>query len=360
MSLATKEAVGSEALSNILRRKALLVLLLPTLLAASLAASLLFGAVGPLGWGVPRNMSFQEFAAALFGGVNDFTVIVRDIRLPRVMLGALVGASLALSGAGMQGLFRNPLAEPYILGLSSGAALGATLWFVFGFGFLPGPFGLSLLAFVVGAITVVLVYNLARVGGTIRTDTLLLAGIAVATLLSALTFFILFMGQAGIQRTIFWLLGGLNLTSNGWVDVGLLLPALIAGALVLQVFARDVNTMLAGEETAQQLGVDVRLVRRILIVVPTVLTSIAVAVSGIIAFVGLIVPHIVRMLMGPDHRLLFPAAAVGGGIFLVWADALARTVMAPAEIPLGIVTAFAGAPFFIYLLRQRRGLAYAA
>lgn len=353
-------AVGSEALSVLLRRKALTVMTLPILLAVSLVASLFFGSVGPVGLGVPRNMTFQEFALALASGQGDFAVIVRAIRLPRVFLGALVGAALALSGAGMQGLFRNPLAEPYILGLSSGAALGATLWFVFGFGFLPGPFGLSLLAFVAGLLTVILVYNLAQVGGRIRTDTLLLAGIAVATLLSAFTFFILFLGQVGIQRTIFWLLGGLNLTANGWLAVTLLFPAVVAGAAVLLLFARDVNLLLMGEDTAQQLGVDVPLVRRLLIAVPALLTSIAVAVSGIIAFVGLVVPHIVRLLLGPDHRILFPAAAIGGAIFLVWADALARTVLAPAEIPLGIVTAFAGAPFFIYLLRQRRGLVYAA
>lgn len=336
-----------------------MVLLLPLLLAVSLGASLLFGAVGPLGLGVPRNMSLGEFFEALAGGDNDFTIIIRSIRLPRVLLGALIGASLALSGAGMQGLFRNPLAEPYILGLSSGAALGATLWFVFRLGFLPGSLGLALLAFVFGMLTVLLVYNLSQVGGAIRTDTLLLSGIAVATLLSALTFFLLFQGQVGIQRTIYWLLGGLNLTANGWLDIALLFPVVVAGVLILQLFARDINILLTGEETAQQLGVNVVLVRRLLIVIPTVLTSLAVAVSGIIAFVGLLVPHIIRMLFGPDHRILFPAAALGGGIFLVWADALARTALAPGEIPLGIVTAFVGAPFFIYLLRQRRGLTYA-
>ncbi|MFQ5838630.1 MAG: FecCD family ABC transporter permease [Thermoplasmata archaeon] len=353
-----KNSTGSAALDLLMRRRMLMAVLLPVLLAISLAASLFFGAVGPVGLGVPRNMSLEEFFEALAGGNNEFVVIIRSIRLPRILLGALVGASLALSGAGMQGLFRNPLAEPYILGLSSGAALGATLWFVFGFGFLPGTMGLGFLAFVAGILTVFLVYNLSQVGGAIRTDTLLLAGIAMATLLSALTFFLLFLGQVGIQRTIYWLLGGLNLTTNGWLDVALLFPAVLAGALVLQVFSRDVNVMLTGEETATQLGVDVALVRRVLIVVPAVLTSLAVAVSGIIAFVGLIVPHIIRMLLGPSHRVLFPAAALGGAIFLVWADALARTVLAPGEIPLGIVTAFCGAPFFIYLLRQRR-LSYA-
>jgi iron complex transport system permease protein len=305
-------------------------------------------------------MSVAEFLGALAGGENDFSVIVREIRLPRVLLGALVGASLSLSGAAMQGLFRNPLAEPYVLGISSGAALGATLWFITGALLVPGVLGLSLFAFTAGIATVLLVYNLSRVGGAVRSDTLLLSGIAVATLLSALTFFILFTGQVGIHRALFWLLGGLNLTTNAWIDVGLLLPILLLGALVLQILARDVNLMVTGEETAQQLGVEVATLKRSLVVVPTLLTSVAVAVSGIIAFVGLVVPHILRILLGPDHRILFPASAMGGAIFLVWADAFARTVLSPGEIPLGIVTAFAGAPFFLYLLRKRRSTAHAA
>lgn len=353
-----KDAEDSKALVLLLRRRSILAVM-PFLVLISLGASLFFGSVGPVGPGQPRSMSLEDFFVALAGGDNDFTIILRVIRLPRVLLGALVGASLALSGAGMQGLFRNPLAEPYVLGISSGAALGATVWFISGFGLLSGTLGLSLFAFISGILTVVLVYNLSQVGGAIRTDTLLLAGIAVATLLSALTFFLLFLGKVGLQRTIFWLLGGLNLAVNAWLDVAILLPVVVAGAIVLQVFARDVNLLLTGEESAQHLGVDIKLVRRILIVVPTLLTSLAVAVSGIIAFVGLIVPHIIRILLGPDHRVLFPGAVMGGAIFLVWADALARTVLAPGEIPLGIVTAFSGAPFFIYLLRQRKVLTYA-
>lgn len=283
--------------------------------------------------------------------------ILFQIRMPRVVLSALVGACLAVSGAVLQGLLRNPLAEPYVLGISSGAALGATLAILFGvgakaFGFqaVPGA------AFLLGMGTTFLVYNLARVGGRVTMTTLLLAGIAVGSLLSALTSLAMVLSGQELHKVIFWLMGGF--AGATWSDVKTAFPYMVAGTVPIFFLARELNLLLLGDETARHLGSQVERVRLVLLAAASLVTAAAVSVSGIIGFVGLIIPHGVRMLVGPDHRVLLPAGALVGAIFLVLADTLARTVAGALEIPVGVITALAGAPFFLYLLRREKSTGF--
>ncbi len=279
--------------------------------------------------------------------------IILELRLPRVVLGALVGGALGIAGATFQGLFRNPMADPYVIGVSSGAAVGAVATMALrlrlpelGIGWVPP------MAFVGALGAVLLVYNLARVNGRVPVMALLLAGVAVAALLSAVVSLMIYFTADRVGHIVFWLMGGLS--GANWRTAGLLLPYVLGGAAALSLYARDLNAMLLGEEPALHLGVPVEGVKRVLLLVGSLLTAAAVAVSGIIGFVGLVVPHAVRLVAGPDHRFLLPASALVGGAFLVLADALARTLLAPTELPVGILTALAGGPFFLYLLRRRR------
>ncbi len=281
--------------------------------------------------------------------------ILTQIRLPRVLLAALVGGALALCGAVMQGLFRNPLADPYLLGIASGATAGAALVIAL---HLDSSWGaVPVGALVGGVLAVAIVYRIAQTRwAQLDTYALILSGVALAALFSAVTSFLLFYAGASqdARRVIFWILGGLG--GAQWLYVlGLLGTLLIAGA-VLVLFARDLNALALGEEMAAHLGIEPRHLRKVLLLAVTLLTAVAVAVSGTIGFVGLIVPHMLRLIVGPDHRLLLPASALGGAVLLVLCDALARTVLAPAELPIGIITALLGAPFFLFLLRRRAQL----
>lgn len=276
--------------------------------------------------------------------------IILQIRLPRVILGVLVGAALAIAGCAMQGIFKNPMACPYVIGVSSGAALGVT--FALATFAQVNMYTLPLMAFIGALVAVFLVYNIARIGGKLPTETLLLAGIAVAIFLSAIISFVMYMSGENLHGIMFWLMGGL--AGKGWSHVMIALPWICIGTVVIYMFARGLNVMLLGEESAQHLGIDAEKLKKIMIVSVALITASAVAVSGIIGFVGLIIPHIMRILVGPDHRILIPSAMMAGGIFLVLGDTMARTIMAPAEIPVGIITALFGAPFFLYLLRRRK------
>lgn len=278
--------------------------------------------------------------------------IILQIRLPRVLLGVLVGSALAVAGAAMQGLFKNPMADPYVIGISSGAALGATLAVVLG---IQGIFSMPILAFVGAISSAFLVYSLTKVDGQIQTETLLLSGIAVAIFFSALTSFFMYVAGGNLHKIVFWLMGGL--WARGWDHVRVSFVPILIGIMGIYVFARDLNVMQMGEESAMHLGIEIEQVKKILLALSALIAGIAVSVSGIIGFVGLIIPHIVRIMVGPDHRILIPASALAGAIFLILADSIARTILSPAELPVGIITAFFGAPFFIYLLRKRmRGL----
>ena len=284
------------------------------------------------------------------GSTSVFYLIISQIRLPRVLLGLLVGCALAISGATMQGLFRNPLASPYVLGIASGASAGASLVILLN---LRGVIFLPLGAFFGGLLAVGIVYWLAQECGKTSVYTLILAGVAVGALFSALTSFTIFLrsGSRRITDVIFWIMGGLG--RSNWTYVYALLPIVLLGSITLIAFSRDLNALSIGEEGAFHLGINPEMSKRIMLGVATLLTSSAVAFAGTIGFVGLIVPHIMRLIIGPDHRFLLPATAIAGAVFLVWADIAARTVATPAEMPVGIITAFLGAPFFLYLLKRK-------
>ena len=280
---------------------------------------------------------------------SEYRLFVFEIRLPRILLGVLVGAALAVAGAGFQALLRNPLADPYVLGVSSGAALGAILSLaVAGRASVATP----LAAFAGALASIAAVYFLGRREGQLDSFTLLLAGIICASFLSAVIMFLMttLAGQH-LRGMAFWLMGDLSAPAPvplGWLFIVL---ALAVGAIYTT--AADLNLLLSGEQEALHLGVEVGRVKLVVYLASSVLTGLAVSVSGAIGYVGLLVPHAIRMLFGSDYRLLLPATALGGAIVVVLADTLARTVVAPTELPPGAVTAMAGAPFFIYLLRRR-------
>lgn len=279
-------------------------------------------------------------------------VILWDVRLPRVILGLLAGIGLAAAGAAFQGLFRNPMADPYVVGVSAGAALGASLAIVFmarlQVRFI-GPVPLA--AFAGGLAATFLVYRLAAVGGRLPVLGLLLAGVSVGSISTALLSLVLYLTTPQARDAIlFWLMGGLGAAT--WRQVAWLVPYTALGLGVLMYYSRELNALLMGEEEARHLGVDAERVKAIVLLAGTLLAASAVAFSGTIGFVGLVVPHTVRFLVGPDHRYLIPAAALGGGALLMAADALARTALRPHELPVGLIMAVTGGPFFLYLLRR--------
>jgi cobalamin transport system permease protein len=289
---------------------------------------------------------------------STFETILFDIRLPRVALVALTGAALATSGTAYQGLFRNPLADPYLIGVAAGAGLGAILAMALrtAYPFSASPFLVPLAAFAGALVTVALVYQLGRIGRSTPTTTLILAGVAVGALATAISTFILLRVGQQMVHVMAFLLGGYS--AAGWEAVFAVAPFTALGLAVMYLYARPLNLLLFDEEQAQHLGVKVGQVKLVVVVSATLTTAAAVAFSGLIGFVGLIVPHAARLLVGPDHRRLLPVAALGGAGFLMLADLLSRTVIAPEELPLGVVTAFAGAPFFLFLLRRAKNAAF--
>lgn len=288
---------------------------------------------------------------------NAAKVIVVEVRLPRVMLGLLVGSGLAVSGALMQAIFRNPLAEPTLIGVSSGAALGVAGAIIFGIHlYFPDearPLVLPLFASLGGALTTLLVQRLATMNGQMATATLLLAGLALTSLINALLGLSLYVANDAQLRTLtFWLLGSLGGTPLWQV---LIAAPIMVGPLLLSLrLAPALDVLLLGEAEAHHLGVDVERLKRRVIVLAAISVGTAVALSGVIGFVGLLVPHLMRLTYGPGHRSLLPRAALGGGGLLVAADVIARTAFAPAELPIGVLTALLGAPFFLWLLLTRR------
>ncbi|WP_222919017.1 vitamin B12 ABC transporter permease BtuC [Natrinema sp. SYSU A 869] len=274
-------------------------------------------------------------------------IIVADIRLPRIALAATIGLALAAAGTVMQGFFRNPLADPSIIGVSSGAAAGAVAAIAF-----PSliPFGSLHLSAFVGALgTAFLVYAIATDGGRTPVATLLLAGVAVQAFLGAMISYMLVHSGDSLREAVFWMMGHLN--NSQWSDVQFALPITLVGVLVLCAFRRELNVLLLGEEDAHHLGIEVERTKLLLLTVATIVTAAGVAVAGIIGFVGLVVPHIMRLIVGPDHRILLPTSALAGASFLVATDTLART--GPAVVPVGIITAALGAPFFLFLLTRQ-------
>lgn len=283
--------------------------------------------------------------------------IVWEIRVPRAVLALLVGALLAMAGAALQGLLLNPLADPYTVGVSSGAALGAGVAVLLGLGGLMGGYGVPLVAFAFALGAMFVVYALARSAGRVSIHSFLLAGIVVGSFLWALLSFVLALAAGNPAeaqgRIIAWLLGNFN-AADPWGYVRMAAPFALLGLVSLVAFARDLNVFAMGEETAGHLGLETENLKIAIIAIASLITAAAVSVSGIIGFVGLVVPHICRRLFGPDHRILIPTAALAGASLTVLADLASRAILPPSGLPVGIVTAMLGAPFFLYLLRTSR------
>ena len=278
--------------------------------------------------------------------------IIWNIRFPRILLGFVAGAALAVSGAGYQGIFKNPMADPFVLGVSSGAALGAAIGIVCHFSFWLGVLNsTTLLAFAGSFAALILVYSISKVGRRVPVATLLLSGVAVNSTLSAVMSFIMMMNKQSMDQIMFWTMGTLN--GKGWSQIMAVLPWVLTGLVMMLLSGRELDIMLTGEETATQLGVNIEFVKRKVLFASSLLTASVISVTGIIGFVGLVVPHVVRLFTGPKHRVLMPVSLVFGGAFLVICDTLARS-LTTSEIPVGIITSICGGPFFLYLLRKSK------
>ncbi len=302
------------------------------------------------------NYSFTDVVSmieALFhsdGSMGMDYAIFWNIRMPRTVLSVLVGAALSVSGAAYQSVFRNPLTDPYILGVSSGASLGAAIAILLGWD--NGIIGIGTMALIVGLVTVLLIYKIASIGNRMHTATLLLTGVCFTFLITAIVSFLMVLNQDKMERIIFWTMG--SFASASWGDVLVALPFVVLGILITLYYSRDLNLLLVGSETAKTLGVDVEKVKKRLLFVTTLMVAFAVSTCGVIGFVGLIVPHCIRLVVGADNRLVIPYSIFVGGIFLLLCDSIARMVLMPSELPVGSITALVGSPMFIYLLYKSK------
>ena len=329
-----------------------------SLAAVAFALAAVSSAVGPYTIPPTHVVGILMERAGISESASSHTeqAIVTTIRLPRIVLALTVGAALGVSGAVMQGLFRNPMADPGIIGVSTGGALGAVIAIATGAQVI-FPLALPAMSFVGATGTLVLVYFVASVGGRFSMAALLLAGVAISAFIAAIiSAIILFTRDLQAQREmLFWLAGGLG--ASTWTDTRIAFPIVLFGVMVAVVLSRDLNLLMISEEEARSLGVRVALTRNTLLLATSLITGTAVAFSGTIAFVGLIAPHTLRLVIGADHRVLVPLSAIGGGVFLLAADTLSRTVIQPAEVPVGVVTALVGAPFFVLLLSRNKARA---
>jgi len=332
-------------------------LAVPAFLLVAILLSIAIGSVFIPPADLGRILAGWLEGAALAEPLKTFAFILLSIRMPRTALVALTGAALGGSGAAYQGLFRNPLADPYLIGVASGAGLGAVLAMSFHWPYSTlGLLAVPAAAFLGALATVFLVYALARVGKTLPTTNLILAGVAFSSFASALTSFLMLRSTGELQQAIAWLLGGA--TQAGWGPVLTVLPYLAIGLGVLVLSGHALNLLQFGDEQAQQLGLPVARTRTLILLAASLSTAAAVAFSGVIGFIGLIVPHVMRLWFGPDYRRLLPLSILGGAGALLVADVIARSVLAPQELPVGIVTALAGAPFFLWILRRSKNQGY--
>ncbi|MBP3965164.1 FecCD family ABC transporter permease [Paenibacillus lignilyticus] len=326
------------------------------LLAVSVVVSLSIGSSRlPLlrVWGILiHQLPWMEDPSGLYEASD--IAIVTQLRLSRVVLAMLVGACLALAGSGFQGVLRNPLADPFTLGVATGCSVGAAFMIVFGYQSVIGLWTVPLVAFTTGIVTLFIVFALSRARGAINVETLILSGVIVQAFLGAFVTFMVSMSQGVINEALFWLMG--SLSARSWEHVQLIVPFLIVGLPVMIRYGQHLNLFVLGERHAAHLGINVERTKLIVLIVSTLLTAVAVSIAGVVGFVGLVVPHLLRLLVGPDYRFIIPLSAVGGAIYLLWADTLARTALSPKEISLGVVTALIGAPFFGYLLYRRKVL----
>ena len=273
-----------------------------------------------------------------------------NLRAPRIVLSVLVGAALSVCGAAYQSVFRNPLTDPYVLGISSGASVGAAVAILLGLE--AYMLGVGACALVTGLLTILVIYRIASIGNRMHTTTLLLTGVCITFLMSAIISFIMVLRQDKMDSIIFWTMG--SFASASWTEVAIVAPVVAIGIGIVLYYARDLNLLLAGSETARSLGVEVERVKRVLLLSTTLMVAFCVATCGVIGFVGLVVPHCLRLVLGPDNRRIVPCAIFAGGLFMLLCDTLARTLLMPAELPVGSLTALAGAPLFIYLLYKNK------
>jgi iron complex transport system permease protein len=335
----------------------ILIILLTLLLLAIIFLSLNVGFSQISFWHISKILAKN---VPFLGDLTHFSdiprieeVIVMQIRLPRILGGALVGIALAIAGVVYQGVFRNPMADPYVIGASSGAALGAALAIVLGLGF--SLFGINtvpIFAFVGCLSSVLMVYSISRIGSRVQTTTLLLVGLSVSIILSAIVTYLQTIAGERLHALTFWIMGGFTYVE--WGDVFSILPFIIVGVGVIYLHSRDLNLFVLGENEAQHLGVDIEKTKLILLFFSALVTAAAVSIGGLIGFTGLVIPHITRIVIGADHRILIPCSAIIAAAFMILCDCLARVVAAPAELPVGVVTAMFGGPFFIYLLLRKR------
>ncbi len=333
------------------KRSVTTFVLLSLILFVTVMASALVGSPGV-------DISFARVMGIIISGLPgvgkmlpDYSgtdvIIIRQIRLPRILLGVVAGIALSVSGTSMQGIFKNPMASPFILGISAGAAFGAAVSVTLGL----GMYVLPAVAFASAMGTGLMVFGLGRIHGKTDVATLLLAGLAVNFLMQSLTAYLIYLSPPEKRTSIiFWMWGSFNGTV--WKEFWIVLPVVVAGILIVYVFSRELNVLQLGDESALYLGVEVEKTKMILLGAASLLAAVVVSFTGIIGFVGLIIPHATRIITGPDHKKLIPAAAVIGGIFMVLCDTISR---ASGEIPIGIITGLFGAPFFIYLLLRSKG-----
>ncbi|HOM01470.1 MAG TPA: iron chelate uptake ABC transporter family permease subunit [Acetivibrio sp.] len=278
-------------------------------------------------------------------------LIILNIRLPRVIAAAAIGAGLSAAGATYQGMFSNPMADPYVLGVSAGAALGASLAIVMGADKIVGGFGvITAAAFVFALLTVLIVFNIAKTGAKLSNTHLLLAGVAVSFFASSIMSVLMVLNRDKLSNIAYWMMGSIAFTS--WKQVLILVPLVVLGIIAVCVFARELNIIAAGEDEARSLGVEVEKVKKLLLVICSVVVAACVAVSGVIGFVGLIIPHTIRLISGSDNRVVLPFSAIGGGIFLILCDTISR--IPTSEIPVGVLTSMFGAPYFISILIRNK------
>jgi len=323
------------------------------LIIISLSLMLILSALMDLSW-APRPLSLGEVWDVLIGNGTWANDLIVSKNATRVFFGVFVGAALGVTGGVVQAVFRNPLASPYLLGLSSGASFGAAVAIVISIPMIPIAFAQPFLAFVFCLGTMALVYTLSRTVGGVRTETLILAGVAVSSLFSALVSFLTYIAPSEqMQSIVFWSMGSLGIVE--WENITFAVPVIVVGIILMIMHSKSLNAMMLGDAHAMDLGIDVRKVRLFLIIISSLVVAAAVAFVGAVGFIGLVVPHIFRLLLGPDNRLILPLSAFGGAAFILMCDYIAHIASGTYSVlPIGIVTAMIGAPFFIYLLSRKR------
>lgn len=332
----------------------LVALLILLLLSMAVSAT-----IGPMNIPVGKALAIILHHIPFFGSLVNVNWsgleegVVMGIRMPRIVSAALAGVALSVAGAVFQAIFRNPLADPYILGVASGAGFGISLAVVIGVGIGLGLiYTIPSMAILGAVLTMVLVYGMAKIGRGIQTLRLLLSGIIVSSFFSAMISMMMALADEDVHILLYWLFGGFVISDWTLIDISTIV--ILIGVFLIFAFSRDLNVMLLGEEQATQLGLDVVRFKKLMFIIPSAVTAMAVSVNGIIGFVGLVVPHMMRILVGPDHRILLPSSALAGGIVLVFCDLLARIILRPIVLPTGVVTAMFGSPFFAYLLVKER------